>query len=197
MSAVPTLPAVLRDATRQLHHLLDHHVLLAPLLRADLDHLAYRAALRALHAINAPLEARLADYLAARHPAFDYAGRRRADALAADIRWLGSEPPPPAWDGPAIRNDAELAGCLYVIEGSNLGGQVIYRQVAERLGVTPEGGGRYFHGHGGRAREVWDDFWHFAATICPPDAHGEAAAAAAGLFGDYLRLLDACPGEAA
>lgn len=197
MSAVPTLPAVLRDATRHLHHLLDHHVLLAPLLRADLDHIAYRAALCALHAINAPLEARLADYLATRYPDFDYAARRRADALAADIRWLGGEPPPPAWDGPAIRNDAELAGCLYVIEGSNLGGQVIYRQVAERLGVTPDSGGRYFHGHGERARELWDDFWHFAAALCPPDAHGEAAAAAAALFGDYLLLLDLHAGESA
>ncbi len=197
MSAVPTLPAVLRDATRHLHHLLDHHVLLAPLLRADLDHIAYRAALCALHAINAPLEARLADYLATRHPDFDYAARRRADALAADIRWLGGEPPPPAWDGPAIRNDAELAGCLYVIEGSNLGGQVIYRQVAERLGVTPDGGGRYFHGHGERARALWDDFWHFAASLCPPDAHEAAAAAAAALFGDYLRLLDLHAGESA
>ena len=49
-------------------------------------------------------------------------------------------------------------GCLYVLEGSTLGSQFISRHVQKILGVTPEGGGRYFHGYGERTGEMWREF---------------------------------------
>jgi heme oxygenase len=41
---------------------------------------------------------------------------------------------------------ASALGALYVIEGSNLGGRIIGRQVAKTLGVGPGTGGSFYCG---------------------------------------------------
>jgi len=47
----PALHRHLRQATKQPHHVLDHHPLLAPLLRKELSVMQYGNALAALHGV--------------------------------------------------------------------------------------------------------------------------------------------------
>ena len=48
-----------------------------------------------------------------------------------------------------------LAGCLYVLEGACLGGQVIARALRERLGLSEAHGTSFFVGEGDSTRERW------------------------------------------
>ena len=49
-------------------------------------------------------------------------------------------------------------GCLYVLEGASLGGQVITRLVQDRLGIGPEDGGAFFYGYGNGTAARWESF---------------------------------------
>jgi heme oxygenase len=48
-----------------------------------------------------------------------------------------------------------LAGCLYVLEGACLGGQIIARALRERLPLTDDHGLSFFVGDGSRTGARW------------------------------------------
>lgn len=54
-----------------------------------------------------------------------------------------------------LSRPAAAFGAVYVVEGATLGGQVIFRQVAETLDITPMSGGRYFFGYGNETGRMW------------------------------------------
>ena len=54
-----------------------------------------------------------------------------------------------------LTQPAAAFGAVYVVEGATLGGQVITREVAETLGITPMSGGRYFFGYGNDTGRMW------------------------------------------
>ena len=59
----------------------------------------------------------------------DWPERRRADLVRADLAELGAELPRPA-AAPEFRNEAQLLGGIYVLEGSRLGGSVLSSRIA-------------------------------------------------------------------
>ncbi|MHA6718212.1 biliverdin-producing heme oxygenase [Sphingomonas sp. RS6] len=61
----------------------------------------------------------------------DWPARRRSAALAADLTELGHSAPAPAAAPPTpFASVAAVAGTLYVLEGSRLGGRLLSRSVA-------------------------------------------------------------------
>lgn len=77
----------------------------------------------------------------------DWPCRRRGSLLLDDLRDLGRAfPEAPSADPPALaRHDvARLLGAAYVLEGSVLGGAVLYRRAAS-LGVDATRGASYLH----------------------------------------------------
>jgi len=54
-----------------------------------------------------------------------------------------------------VTDVSETLGCLYVIEGAGLGGQVIVPCVQRQLGLTPDHGCRFFAGHGFATIDRW------------------------------------------
>ncbi len=110
----------------------------------------YRPLEEAIHAIDGWAESGL-----------DLGERRKAGLLEADLRALGVGTPddlPRCRNLPPCGRTAAAFGCLYVLEGATLGGQFISRHVRQTLGVTPETGGRFFHGYGGRTGAMWQAF---------------------------------------
>lgn len=190
MTAYKSLAVALRSATKELHHRLDHHPLLAPLVSMDIRLEQYVAALSGLFRLIKPLEEALADYIARHHPGYDYQRRRRADCLASDIVQLGCALPEAFSQVPTIRNDAELVGNLYVLEGSTLGGRVIYRQLQNSLGLDRNRAGSFFYGHGEQSDTMWREFWDFAEPLCPAGNYAVAQQAACQLFTCYLDALE-------
>jgi heme oxygenase len=61
-------------------------------------------------------------------------------------------------DLPDVSHVSSAFGCLYVIEGSTLGGQIISRHLRARLNVTPQAGGLFFHGYGEETGAMWKAF---------------------------------------
>lgn len=182
------LAAALRSATRQAHHQLDHHPLLAPLLRADLTLAQYRQVLLAMAWVHTPLQSALR--IALKRLGLAYPLSDRAAWLAEDFAWLGGDARSELaglapWPVPDLATPAAIVGALYVIEGSTLGGKVIARQLAAHLGLNAAKGARFFHGHGAATEAHWGEFWQFAAVNCPPAEMSNCCAAAIDLFARF------------
>lgn len=117
----------LRDGTRAEHEALD-----GLFARFDLsDRRSYARFLSAHAEALAPVEAIL-DASAVERVAPDWPARGRMAALRDDLAAVGGSVPAPS-AGERIDDVATLAGMLYVIEGSRLGGRLLARQVAADL----------------------------------------------------------------
>lgn len=188
MSAGPRFPAIaehLREATRLAHRALDHHPLLAPLVRAPLGLADYGRALAALRAPQSAIEALLHEFA----PAGDFPSRM-AD-LDRDLGLLGRAAFPLQMPLPRFDSVAERLGAMYVVEGSNLGGAVIARMLEQSL---PTGTPKCFFAHAG-GPERWARFWQFAGGQCRDEQFATIAEAACRAFAFYKAHLDACLAE--
>ncbi|WP_372828602.1 biliverdin-producing heme oxygenase [Polaromonas sp.] len=58
-------------------------------------------------------------------------------------------------DLPPLGTQAEVLGCLYVMEGATLGGRMITQHVRATLGITPMTGGCFFEGYGDDTGRMW------------------------------------------
>ena len=180
----------LRQATKASHRLLDHHPLLAPLVRSDVTPEQYGDALAALYGVYAPLESGIDGFLAVRPALFDYHSRRKLPALKDDLAVLGRPPPQRALIHPVPATAAELVGVLYVVEGSALGGQSIARRL--RQGGFDSLPLRFFSGSGELGAVRWREFLAFADEAClAADQQSAAAAAAVSVFRAIRTHLDA------
>jgi len=153
----PLLPRLKCD-THECHVALESRIDLMHRIRTAAG---YRKLLEAFYGVLAPIEDRLARHkseLAAWIP--DIENRMRCGALRHDLQVLGnaSSEELPLATVPEYDSTAEQIGCLYVLEGSTLGGQVISRQIGQTLGLTPEHGCAFFSGHGTATGDMWRRF---------------------------------------
>lgn len=89
--------------------------------------------------------------------------RMKTPWLYQDLTALGCHPTEideiPLFDTPLhLATTGELLGCLYVLEGSTLGGQLISKMLRENSLITPETGGRFFAGYGAETSQMWRSF---------------------------------------
>lgn len=169
----------LKYETRPEHAAIEAALDLTP---STLTHAAYRRTLERFYGFYRPLEVKLQATLGLTGHRFDLTARLKTPCLAADLRALGIESPdqlPVCASLPVLKNAADFFGCLYVLEGSTLGGQLISRHVRLAIGVTPETGGRFFHGYGDRTGQMWQHFRAAVTGFVVSPAMQDAAVAAA------------------
>ena len=77
-------------------------------------------------------------------------------------------------DLPQIETQAEVMGCLYVLEGATLGGRMIGQHVHATLGITSTTGGSFFEGYAGDTGRMWNAMRNLLLT-CAVDAETEDA----------------------
>jgi heme oxygenase (biliverdin-IX-beta and delta-forming) len=111
----------------------------------------YRRLLESFFGYFAPVEARIAE-LAPSAPPLGLKLPARAQLLAKDLLALGASAPdiaalPRCTDLPRLANPANMAGCLYVLEGSRLGGAIVARELKRSLGLGLAGAA-FFRGDG-------------------------------------------------
>ncbi|WP_426110091.1 biliverdin-producing heme oxygenase [Massilia sp. PWRC2] len=128
--------AVLRQATSAQHAILDSGL---PLAQPEAGLPAYIAHLRMLARWLRPIDAWLAGFsdgpqACAGLPAIDRLARIDADLAAADAGEADELADPP-W--PLAASAAYRWGVAYVVEGSQLGGAVLYQRLAARLAPHP------------------------------------------------------------
>lgn len=128
------------------------------LSRAD-----YRALLEGFFGYYAPLESRLGASPVWAELSFDFAARRKVPRLEQDLLALGRTAAelarsPRCTELPELDTIPQVLGCLYVIEGATLGGQVITRHLLAHHALTPETGGAFFAGYGAETGARWRSF---------------------------------------
>lgn len=150
----------LRTETSERHAGLEQRmtVMDPQLSRAD-----YRAILQGFFGYYAPLEARLGASTTWLDLSFDFAARRKVPRLEKDLMALGQTAEeltrlPLCAEVPELDTIPQVLGCLYVIEGATLGGQVITRHLLATHGITPERGGAFFAGYGVETGPQWQAF---------------------------------------
>ncbi len=156
----------LRLETRAEHNALDQ---LLDLMNTKLTLQSYARQLKQFYGFYAPLEQALQ---ARRHLLADgpdgialpdvlsqalLARLNKTAYLQQDLQYLGIP-----IDGQLLcrnllplRTQADVLGCLYVLEGATLGGRLISQHVQKVLGITPATGGSFFHGYGEHTGSMW------------------------------------------
>jgi heme oxygenase len=174
--------AALRAATASRHEALDAGL---PIGAPDASLHDYVAHLSLLQAWLAPLHAWLAGF--ADGPRFDHAPRLAL--IEADLAEAGVSGPHasaargPAW--PAAASPAYRWGVHYVIEGSQLGGAVLYERLHARLAPHPL---RYLKGDAAGPGPRWRAFTQ--ALRADVRTQAEIADACAGACAAFDRILE-------
>jgi heme oxygenase len=148
---------VLRRETSAQHAAVEDVIALA----TALDSLAsYGHLLQKFLGLYATLETRVATTPQLSHWLPNMGERIRVPHLVADLTALGM-----SHNGfevchqvMQVSTPAEAFGCLYVLEGSTLGGRMIARQVEASLGLTADNGCMFFSGGGRDIGKMWKGF---------------------------------------
>ena len=123
----------------------------------------FRRLLEAFLGLYRPLDAHLTPRADARLEAFEY--RPRTPRLRADLRALGASDAaidalaqPPDRQLPAVDDPAGLLGCLYVIEGSELGSLVLRERLKAAVELPARRADRFFHDDKHEVARRWRRF---------------------------------------
>jgi len=186
----PSILHQLKQRTAAHHRRLESEANILPSLSC-LDE--YRKLIVSMFGIYKTLESRLqaVERLSIFLP--DVGDRWKAQTLTRDLAVLAVFPEPTLMctDVVAILSVAEAFGCLYVLEGSTLGGQIISRQLGAKLGLTPENGGAFFSSYGPRVGQMWKVFSERLELFCSghPECQEEIVQAALATFEYFTRQL--------
>jgi heme oxygenase len=178
--------AALRAATASRHERLDSGL---PLSSPGASLADYASHLRMLRDWLAPLEAWLAAFPDGPYAEPTLAPVPRQALIEADLQEPGMPPAPApraptAW--PPQASAAYRWGVAYVIEGSQLGGAVLYGRLAGPLAPHPL---RYLRGEAGGPGPRWRAFMlALRAAVLTPQEIAEACAGACAAFDGILAL---------
>ncbi len=178
-----TILALLKQQTRLFHEALERQ------LRVDVrchDLLAYRQLLICFYGFYHPIEIALARLSVLDEIGVELERRRKSPLLEHDLRTLGYSERQLAQvkrclDLPHLTTPAAGLGCLYVLEGATLGGQIIARQLAPKLGLSQTGGVAFFTSYGRELGPMWRAFGTVLTSYvntAPREADTVAAACA-------------------
>jgi heme oxygenase (biliverdin-IX-beta and delta-forming) len=88
----------------------------------------------------------------------DIEQRRKLHLVENDLASLTAENTTQNFSLPQPGSTATLLGYMYVLEGSTLGGAMIYKHVSRYLPVTEEKGGQYFTSYQSQLSAKWKSF---------------------------------------
>ena len=182
ITPTPDVLAVLREATAQRHATLDAGLAIG---HADATIDDYRQHLLMLQAWLGPLEAWLSAYHDGPQDGTLLAPKRRLAAIEADLDGMA----PGAMSGPHWPDAASAAyrwGVCYVVEGSQLGGAVLYQRLKEQCAPHPL---RYLQGEAGGPGPRWRQFMQaLKAQVNTPAQIEQASRGACDAFDRILAL---------
>ncbi|MGQ4277203.1 biliverdin-producing heme oxygenase [Pseudidiomarina sp. E22-M8] len=175
------LLSALRSGTRDAHHQLDHHPVLAQLLDSDLSVTRYAEVLSMLYPAHVGLEQMLIGYWCEAPVSYELLPRE--SLLYQDLLQLGRRPEAPRrW--PAPQSFSAAIGATYVIEGSRLGGVMLARRIHRQLADAPCS---FFAEDGAKH---WSGFQNFVVQHQEMIDEGEAVAGAKSCFAGYETAIN-------
>lgn len=150
----------LREQTHESHKRLEVRL---DLLHAALSLDRYRRLLARFYGFYVPVETSLAGLCQNNVPDLQFTQRRKVHLLVQDLEALGLSQQqvrelPLCNNGPTLSSFPQALGCLYVLEGATLGGQIISRHLHSVHGIHPENGGAFFGSYGPNVGRMWRAF---------------------------------------
>lgn len=174
--AVPTILLALRHATHNSHKSLEK---LTPFFQADFDRAAYLRWLDLMHGFY-----RMVDHVVLRSRfsvTTHWQYQPRCGLISRDIASLADRLPSESYDPSDILADimklnqtGEVAGMLYVVEGSALGGQIIMKTLQLKVGVTDLMGATFFLPYGNSPHSNWAEYVQLLAELTVNSEQDEA-----------------------
>ena len=152
-------PKRLKEATSTLHQELENLPISSSLLKSEITTDDYLKYLDLMHDVIRDVETNVFPLLSSE---IEYLEQRRKTKLIEQdfIRLSYSKS-----DYTSIFKNLDKStstafafGVLYVIEGSSLGGRVIYKHVNKQLGYDKDSGAAYFAGYGEETGALWKNF---------------------------------------
>jgi heme oxygenase len=120
---------------------------------------------------------------------FDFEARRKAPMIARDLEFFGQTIPETSGEEVTFDSLSSGFGCMYVLEGSTLGGQMILAQL-EKRGIGADTGGAFLACYGDRTQAMWKAYKETATAYCADEARqAEAESAARETFAIYRRSV--------
>ncbi|TDV56665.1 heme oxygenase [Pseudomonas graminis] len=179
----------LRTATAALHRALEARL---PLTHSRLDLDTYKRIIEAYYGFHLPLQQSMERFLA---PQGIDPARQKIPALIKDLRALGLtelqiQALPLCAELPAIGSVAQLLGVMYVMEGATLGGQVLRRIIADKLGVDADSGGEFLDVYGRDTGRLWKAFLKQLAEFDDPLYNTEVVQSARLTFKSFQTWLE-------
>ena len=189
--SAPSLLEALRTGTGLLHVALEKRL---PFFSDQLDAGRYRRLLQAYYGFYSPMEAALYDS-GLIPDGYDSVLRVKTPTLLGDLRALGLNDYainalPRCTQHPTFDTPAACLGALYVLEGATLGGQVLRREMARRLGIHADNGGAFLDVYGAETGRRWKDFLDYLGRLpLDADAKQRAVDAARSTFSGFEQWL--------
>jgi len=159
----------LRAETSQNHSAIESQM---PVLDPNMSLATYCELLKRFWGYYAPLEDLLRMEIDIYWPDQEYlcSERVKVPLLEKDLRAFGqsAELLERCTNLPELKTPAQVLGCLYVIEGATLGGQIISKHLLANLGLGPETGAAFFNGYGADSGQQWQSFRLFLTSNAEP-----------------------------
>jgi heme oxygenase len=189
---MPELLPTLKAGTQEVHQSLEDRL---DLFNRITDLSTYQTLLEGFFTLYEPLEDALSQAVDWPAMGWDFNASRKSPWLRKDLRHLGLNADgidalPRCSDLPPLPDAAAAVGCLYVLEGSTLGAQVITKRFATTLGLTPETGGRFFYGYGEETVPHWRSFGTWVRSVEDGLDTASALTAAKHTFETFDRWLN-------
>lgn len=190
---------LLKEVTRESHVALERQM---PLLDPALPRGTYRHMVQQLFTYHKPLEATLLASSGFAELGIAYAERAKTARLARDLEALGLntrdiEQLRVCESLPPLVHPSHIFGCLYVLEGATLGGQIVARHLQASLGLSADCGASYFSGYGVDTGPRWKTFCGmltaYAAHTADHDDIVAGASATYATLSEWMRAGDDTP----
>jgi len=164
--------AELRQKTRDFHIAVETK--LGVLLSDELSLDQYAGALKRFYGFYKPIESRLGCIPGLNLPELKLVDRIKLPWLVRDLAALSVDSAElanlPCCDNlPRLETVSEALGCLYVLEGSTLGGKVITGHVKRVLPLDERRGCSFFNSYGDEVGRMWRFFLERLAEHCEDD----------------------------
>ena len=132
--------------------------------QADKEH--YKDVLKTFYGFYLPLEKKLESLEDWKDQDFDLTKRRKTQMLLQDMKSMNMTDEEISQIEmcdklPTIDNLPQALGCLYVVEGATLGGQIVSGKLKETLGLTADTGSSFFNSYRENLRPMWKEFSDF------------------------------------
>jgi len=160
LSCDPGIMSKLKSGTSHQHQSMESAV---PIFRKEFTREAYVVLLESFLGFFEPIERKLAAMQGWQKIGLKIDERSRASLLRKDLAALRHDDSETRAFAecaklPGLASMEDALGCMYVLEGSTLGGQFIYRELLTRFGITAETGSSFFYGYGAHSGAMWGQF---------------------------------------